>query len=705
MDLSGTWRASPADDDLRRTAFEMDFDDSSWEAITVPGHWRGDSAFNDSDGPLIYRTRFETAPVDTSVRTWVVFDGLFYQGDVWLDGAYVGDPEGYFFPHEYEITDLARLSSEHCLAVEVTCTPPADRKAKRAITGVFQHWDCIDPSWNPGGIWRPVRLEETGPVRITRLRVVCREADAERAVMLITATIDSDRSRTVRMRTTAGDIVERETEHRLAAGVNEVEWGFGIDSPSLWWPWMLGPQPLTSIAVEVFAGGVSSHRRQVTTGLRQVAMRNWMMSVNGEQLFLKGANLGPTRAALADASPDELRRDVLLAKDAGLDLIRIHGHITRPELYEAADELGMLIWQDFPLQWGYARSIRRQAVHQVAKAVDLLGHHPSVALWCGHNEPIRLDMAPGWSLDDRRVKASFVAGQELPSWNRSVLDRWVKRAFENADESRPVVAHSGVAPHLPALDGTDSHLYFGWYHGDERDLPGFAATIARMVRFVSEFGAQAVPNTADFMEPERWPDLDWDRLEREHCLQRHVFDRHVAPGGFATFDAWRLATQWYQADLLKHHIETLRRLKYRPTGGFAMFSLADSAPGVTWSVLGHDRSAKIGYQAVSEACRPVIVVAERPPPTVAPGATIALDVHVVSDLRHPLGGVEVTAHLHWPGGSHGWRWQGDVSADECVRVGTLSFVVPDVLGEARLDLSLVGPEVTASNRYLVAIRH
>ena len=94
-----------------------------------------------------------------------------------------------------------------------------------------------------------------------------------------------------------------------------------------------------------------------------------------------------------------------------------------------------------------------------------------------------------------------------------MLDRSIKRTIEKADGSRPVIPHSGVWPHLPRLDGTDSHLYFGWYHGDERDLPGFAAALPRMVRFVSEFGAQAVPETDAFLEPERWPDLDWERLE------------------------------------------------------------------------------------------------------------------------------------------------------------------------------------------------
>ena len=76
-----------------------------------------------------------------------------------------------------------------------------------------------------------------------------------------------------------------------------------------------------------------------------------------------------------------------------------------------------------------------------------------------------------------------------------MLDRSVKRALERSDGTRPVIAHSGVLPHPPQLDGTDSHLYFGWYHGEERDLPALPVALPRLVRFVSEFGAQAVPET------------------------------------------------------------------------------------------------------------------------------------------------------------------------------------------------------------------
>ena len=47
MDLSGPWRAALADDDLRRGALGLDYDDDGWEAVPVPGHWRSTPAFAD----------------------------------------------------------------------------------------------------------------------------------------------------------------------------------------------------------------------------------------------------------------------------------------------------------------------------------------------------------------------------------------------------------------------------------------------------------------------------------------------------------------------------------------------------------------------------------------------------------------------------------------------------------------------------------
>ncbi|HEY4332278.1 MAG TPA: hypothetical protein VGM78_06905, partial [Ilumatobacteraceae bacterium] len=630
---------------------------------------------------------------------------IFYQADVWFDGAYIGDPEGYFFPHSFDVTQLARLSHEHVLAVEVACAPQRSHRGRRNITGAFQQADLGDPDWNPGGLWRAVRIETTGPVRLDRLRVLCRDANEARAHLRLHGRLDSDEPRTVRIRTTVDGIVQSEVEQPLARGRNEVDWNLDVDNPALWWPWSLGEQPLTDVHVEVFVDDEVSHHRDIVTGLREVAMQDWIWSINGERIFLKGANLAPSRLDIAAATPADLRRDIELAKEAGLDLLRVHGHISAPALYDAADELGVLLWQDFPLQWSYARDVRRRAVSQAGEAVFELGHHPSIITWCAHNEPGGASVDFNSDTPNWKSALRYVVGQQLPSWNKNILDGWVKRAFERADETRPTTSHSGVMPHVPELGGSDSHLWFGWYHGDERDLPGFAATFPRMVRFVSEFGAQAVPDTAEFVDPAVWPMLDWDELEARFGLQRSVLERWVPAAASATFGDWRIATQRYQASLLRHHIETLRRLKYRPAGGFCMFMLNDACPAISWSVLDHERAPKLAYQAVTEACRPVIVVTDRLPAEVVPGAAIAVDVHVVNDLRADLENAELRAHLRWSNGEHEWSFAGPAEADSCTRIATLQFVVPDAPGDLWLDLTLQADNAAATNRAQSRIVH
>ena len=116
-----------------------------------------------------------------------------------------------------------------------------------------------------------------------------------------------------------------------------------------------------------------------------------------------------------------------------------------------------------------------------------------------------------------------------------------------------------------------------------------------------------------------------------------------------------------------------------------------------------DGTPKLAHQAVTEACRPVIVVADRLPARLIPGTPLALDIHVVNDLRNRLRNAAVDAEISWAGSSHRWRFEGDVDPDTVGRVGTLSWVVPDAAGLVTLTLRLSGP-VDAVNRYDATIR-
>ncbi len=663
IDLSGEWRAHAADGDLARQFTDVNFDASSWATIKVPGHWQSNPELTQSDGPVLYRREFAARPLIAGRRRFISFDGIFYLGDVWLDGRYLGATEGYFFPHTFEITELASQppAAGHRLAVEVANPRQTDRSAKRTITGVFSHWDNLDPDFNPGGIWRPVRVRDTGPVRISWLRVLCTEATETHgqlrldvtldpgeyqtsAPITVVATVTDDAGATLAQTTTDVDLTRRGTTLKIPIDVTQ---------PPRWWPWRYGDQPQVRVAVRVEIDGVASDHRRLTTAFRDVTVKDWYWTVNGEPIFVMGANHGPTRMALGDATAAELQRDVELAKQANLDFLRVHAHVTRTEFYDAADAAGLMIWQDFPLQWGYGRGARKQATRQAREMVDLLGHHPSIAIWCGHNEPLAVEFQPGEEITPKAA-ARVGASMFLPSWNKDVLDRSVAHAIHKADPTRAVDLHSGVLPGLGS-GGTDTHFYFGWYHGQMDGLAPALRAMPRLARFVSEFGAQAVPETAEFMDPEMWPHLDWDHLFEHHACQKRAFDRHVPPALFDSFDAWRIATQRYQAALIQLQIEDLRRLRLSPTGGFCQFCFADGHPSVTWSVLDHQRVPKGGFAALRDACRTVL-------PMLEPRRGL---VHVVNESRHSFSGATIEVEID----GRTRTFSGDLGAKELSFVG------------------------------------
>jgi beta-mannosidase len=228
-----------------------------------------------------------------------------------------------------------------------------------------------------------------------------------------------------------------------------------------------------------------------------------------------------------------------------------------------------------------------------------------------------------------------------------------------------------------------------------------------MVRFVSEFGSDSPPLDAPFIDEQlaeyEWPSLDWDRIERTTGYQRAVTEQSFAPTDFDSYEEWRDALQYYQAHVLKVQIETLRRLKYRPTGGFCFSSLNDPAATISSSILDHERRRKAAHAAVVAACAPVLVVADPLPNDLRQGERVDVDVHVVSDLRESLDFAVVDAVASWRGGTQRWRFGGPIPADDVVKVGRIRLDTPVAVGPITLDLQLTSGDVTSHNHYATTI--
>ena len=704
VDLAGSWRGAARSPELDRAGADPELDDDDWTPVTVPGHWGQSPALEDEAGPVMYRRRFRHPGPEPGRRAWLRLDGVLSDADVWLDGQHLGDTRVYFATHRFDLGHLLDPDDdsgdgpgdEHLLALEVSC-PPASEGAKRSLTGSLQTGPLAPPG-SPGGIWAPVGIDTTGPVAIVRSRLLCVSARPDEAELRFRLLLDAAEAGPIRIDTsivgpdgsTAGGVAT----HDVASGPNHIEWTSTIPDPHLWWPHSLGDQPRYDVGVAVrTAEGALSDRRHWRTGLRTVTVDDLRWEVNGESLFVKGVSIGPHGRFLASVDPARFASDVRLARDAGLDLIRVHGHVSRPELYAAADDLGMLVWQDLPLVGTYATGARKGAREVARAAVDELGHHPSIAAWCAHDEPNGPPVPEPEGGMEPLARLGRRLGRHLsPSWNRSVLDPLLRRELRSADRSRSVITRSGNLPNLLDLTGSDTHLWLGWHSGRAEDLAELARTWPRLTTFLGAIGSQSVA-------VEDWPPDAPDFA----TAQVGSFERYLPRGAYGDGESWALATRAYQADVIRAQIETIRRLKYRPAGGFCVVALFDAEPAGGFGIVDAERRPKPALDVVIDCCRPVVVMADPPPPIVTEGQHVDLAVHAVSDLRSELGPVRVIATARLDDWSAERRWEGTLPADSCSFIGRLSFTVPDLTGALVIDLELETAERAASNRYQTVV--
>src|SRR5207244_4397579 len=132
-----------------------------------------------------------------------------------------------------------------------------------------------------------------------------------------------------------------------------------------------------------------------TFGIRDVGLQTraegWTFAVNGRPMFMRGANY--CSEFFLDATGDELlKSDLELAQQANMDMFRVNAHVEPPALYEAADQAGLLIWQDMPITGSYvhradARSVaffREAVMSQAEELVHMLFNKPSVICYAVH---------------------------------------------------------------------------------------------------------------------------------------------------------------------------------------------------------------------------------------------------------------------------------------------------------------------------------
>jgi beta-mannosidase len=671
--------------------------------VQLPNHWQDDDLLLTSNGPVTYTTSFSTSTSRSfGSRTHLVVDGVMNQAYVWLNGELLGDVDGYTTRRRFDITEFVAADADQRLKIEVSCPPLGDRRRKRSLTGAFQHSLYAPPGHNPGGIAHAPKLVTTGPICIDNVRVSSRDVTITRATLDIAIDVDVLQPTDYNVECELHEVQTGAllASHMIVAhatpGRNTLTTTLGVDNPPLWWPRELGDAQLVTLTVVARTDDSAPSDSAVKTfGIREVATNNFVSQVNGKRLYLRGLNCGPWSLSMTAYSRADFDRDFAIMQDAGINMIRLHAHVAPDELYEAADRAGMLVWQDLPLQWGYARRTLPTARKMARDIVARLGHHPSVLLWCVHSTPIPYDIdeyTGAWRGPRWRNRWRGIRAQILPSYNRTMLDTSVARTIGRLDPTREVVSHTGMLPTL-LTPGTTFNSSFGWGYGNERNFARFIKWWPRAVRFVSDIGPQSASGLAD------------SGGATVPSTNAQLLSQRVSPDDFATPQEWATATQAYQAMVIRHHVEALRRCKYRPSAGFAISAWAPTGGDVSQSVYGpeaHASQPKLAWTAIANSCAPLIVVAERPLASYRVGQTMSLPLHVVNDRQSAISDAHLSVTVTSADGVTTRQFVGTVHADEVTYIATLDHHASQP-GVVRIDLVLTTGDDVVTNHYITEV--
>ncbi|HND30544.1 MAG TPA: glycoside hydrolase family 2 protein [Myxococcota bacterium] len=345
-----------------------------------------------------YRCSFAADP---ALPQQLVVEGLATLAELWLNGVLLLSSRNMFRTYIVQVGEQLREQNELWICFRSVTTELAKKRPrprwKTALVEAqnlrFLRSSLLGriPGWTPRlpaiGPWRPLRLQVRPPVEDLQLQSW---VEKEGGRLRLRATLpEPDRSRWTGAHIRVGEQV-------LALQQEEGQlWGdFVLPEVQLWWPHSHGRPTLYDATL--LLDGPSEHAEHALgrIGFRAVAFdpQGGRLRVNGQEVFARGACWTAEDLRRLDGSPEALERSLGLARQAGLNLLRIGGTMTYGSdlLYQLCDRLGILVWQDFMFaNMDYPFSdpdFLAEVEAEVRGQLRRLQRHPCVVLYCGGSE-------------------------------------------------------------------------------------------------------------------------------------------------------------------------------------------------------------------------------------------------------------------------------------------------------------------------------
>jgi beta-mannosidase len=539
---------------FRAGAHDVDFDDSVWMAVDVPGSvhraliaaGRIEDPFYDQNESKCawieerewwYRRTFDgpAEPLEEGERWRLVFHGLDTFVTIWLNGEELGRHQNMFREAVFDVSDRLLPNQPNTLALcfdrpldhiegfaEFKAGWPYESRVFMRKAQFSYGWD-----WGPRlpnvGIWRPVELRRERGAVISGTHFYTLEIDHERNRAVVAVRVEAERFATqgalaanIRLAWTEPSPAPRPPVMAYVTLRGEGDQVSGtayltVENAALWWTHDLGDPALYTLQVTLAENGVELDQRRQPVGIRTIELdqspdtdepgtRFFRFVLNGVPIFAKGADWIPADSFVGAIPRERYEQLLAAARAAHMNMLRIWGGgIYEHEVfYDLCDRMGILIWQDFMFACAlypedepvFVAEVEAEARYQVRR----LRSRPCMALWCGNNENQWIFDQVYWKERLARIPGSLYYDDILPcavSELDGQIPYWPGSPYGGNDHN--------------SMDEGDRHNWDVWHGGSPRkfgeepksDRSAAGVSYRRYAgdtgRFISEFGMHAAP--------------------------------------------------------------------------------------------------------------------------------------------------------------------------------------------------------------------
>ncbi len=418
--LQSSTRVPAKGEDISKPGFST----QGWHPTAVPSTVLGALVRNKVYRDIYLGENFKSIPAEPFKVSWwfrtefdlgndpalnifkLLFDGINYRANIWLNGQRIASADqafGAFRRFEFDVTGEARPGEKNALAVEVFPPRPGEP------TIGFVDWNPKPPD-NSMGLWREVWVKRSGSVSVnfpfvkTRLDLTT----LSEAQMEVSAEVQNNsREKANGLLEGSIDSLNFSQKVDLAPGeMRRVVFSpsaypqLNLKSPRLWWTHDFGRPELYDLHLRFALNEKTTDQATLRFGIREVGDYfneggHRGFKLNGKKILIRGG--GWVDDLLLDNPRRKVEAGVQYARHMNLNALRLEGFWgTNEDLYNLCDEHGILLMAGWSCQWEWADYFGKpedefgcikspEDIRLIAQSwkdqVKWLRNHPSVFVW------------------------------------------------------------------------------------------------------------------------------------------------------------------------------------------------------------------------------------------------------------------------------------------------------------------------------------